>query len=278
MPGVSALIGRVYATLVGYLALGHEASAAAHVRFARSQGTPLVYDANFAHHVRAERAEDIEAALAATDRVFAGLGHRQVVWDPGMPAPFEARLALDGYRPRDEVELLLEGDVGERGPGLDLRPAETDGDWRSLLALHRLDHEEDAARGFHAPWDMEVTEQIVAAKRAKTPALRFFMARVGGTDCACLSAWPGDNGVGKVEDLFTHPAYRGRGIATALIAACVDDARARGAGPVLIGARPEDTPKHMYAALGFRPICVSRSYLRVAAAPADHPARAGDGT
>lgn len=65
-----------------------------------------------------------------------------------------------------------------------------------------------------------------------------------------------------VEDLFTHPDYRHRGIATALIARGVADARARGAGPVIIGADPTDTPMRMYAALGFRPIIVVRHYLR----------------
>jgi predicted GNAT family acetyltransferase len=72
------------------------------------------------------------------------------------------------------------------------------------------------------------------------------------------------NGIGQVEDLFTHPDFRHRGIATALIAHCVADARARGAGPVLITADPLDTPKQMYAAMGFRPFSVTRNYFKSA--------------
>ena len=78
--------------------------------------------------------------------------------------------------------------------------------------------------------------------------------------------------MGKVEDLFTAPAFRRRGIATALIAHAVPDARARGAGPVLIGADPTDTPKAMYAAMGFAPVCAIRSFtkrLGGATTPAD---------
>jgi GNAT superfamily N-acetyltransferase len=116
--------------------------------------------------------------------------------------------------------------------------------------------------GFHDAWPRAITEQLVASKRAKAPSVRYFIARADGVDCAFFSAWPGENGVGKLEDLFTRAEYRGRGIGTALIAACVDDARARGAGPVLIGARLDDTPKQMYASLGFRPLCYQRSYLR----------------
>ena len=57
-------------------------------------------------------------------------------------------------------------------------------------------------------------------------------------------------------------AYRHRGVATALIAHCVDDARAHGAGPVVIVSDPTDTPKHMYAALGFRPVALKRGWLK----------------
>jgi hypothetical protein len=42
----------------------------------------------------------------------------------------------------------------------------------------------------------------------------------------------------------------------------VDDATNRGADAVLIGADPADTPKAMYAALGFAPLCILRSYTK----------------
>lgn len=54
---------------------------------------------------------------------------------------------------------------------------------------------------------------------------------------------------------------RPRGVATALIHRAVADCRARGAGPVLIVADVDDTPKRMYAALGFRPLAVEQKYL-----------------
>ena len=99
--------------------------------------------------------------------------------------------------------------------------------------------------------------------QAQCPPLRFWIARAEGSDCAFFSSWPGTNGIGKVEDLFTLPEFRGRGIGTALIAHAVLDARERGAGPVLIGALTDDAPKHMYAGLGFRPLCVMREYLKL---------------
>jgi len=65
-----------------------------------------------------------------------------------------------------------------------------------------------------------------------------------------------------IEDLFAHPEYRRHGLGTVLIAHCVADARERGAGPVLITSNYDDTPKHMYAAMGFRPLYVLRSWTK----------------
>jgi predicted GNAT family acetyltransferase len=69
--------------------------------------------------------------------------------------------------------------------------------------------------------------------------------------------------VGLVEDLFTLPAYRHRGIATALVAHAVADVRAQGVEPILIGTDSGDTPKHMYAAMGFRPLVLTHQYVRL---------------
>jgi hypothetical protein len=40
----------------------------------------------------------------------------------------------------------------------------------------------------------------------------------------------------------------------------IGTARERGAGPVVIGAEVDDTPKRLYARFGFRPTAVTRSY------------------
>ena len=88
------------------------------------------------------------------------------------------------------------------------------------------------------------------------------MAWVDGAPVAFFSSWPGRGGVGMVEDLFTLPSHRTRGIARALIHHCVGDARARGASAVLIGSDPEDTPKEIYEAMGFEPTCLTRNWLK----------------
>jgi hypothetical protein len=67
----------------------------------------------------------------------------------------------------------------------------------------------------------------------------------------------GDGVWARVEALF-----RGAGLAIDLLRFVVGHLRAGGAGPVLIGADPEDTVKHLYARFGSRPAAVARSRLR----------------
>jgi len=252
-----------YSVFAGWHALGHEEMDGGLARFVRDARTGGVYDASFAHAVRASSTGEIEAFLAQLEEVFAGFEHRHVLWDPQLPPACEARLVLEGYRPQNALlSLVLSGELTTRGPAVEIRPLESEADWQSIAALKQLDHDEQVARGLHDAWPDAVSQGLLAHRRVKHPAVRFHIARIEGVDCSFFSAWPGVGGMGMVEDLFTHPAYRGRGIGTALVAACVDDARARGARTVLVNPLLEDTPKRMYAALGFEPLCVQRSYVK----------------
>ncbi|MDP3769223.1 MAG: GNAT family N-acetyltransferase [Dehalococcoidia bacterium] len=108
----------------------------------------------------------------------------------------------------------------------------------------------------------EVGRAMFRSWQAKSPPVRVWLAFVDGEPAAYCSSWEGVDGVGQVEALFTHPEYRHRGLATALLLHCVADCRAHGAGPVVIVCDPEDTPKQMYAALGFRPVAIRRSWWK----------------
>jgi GNAT superfamily N-acetyltransferase len=258
------LLARVYETLEGYYELGCEVRDEPLARFVRNRDAPRIYDVNFASFVRAGTRDEIAAVLDRADDFF-DVPHRVFHIDPWTPPAFEAQLLLDGFEFEDELQLLIEGEleVPTPPPAIDFRIVESDEDWSVVRRLTRLDHEEQARRDVHPLWDEDVTSQMVATKRAKAPDLRFWLARADHADCAFLSSWPGANSVGKVEDLFTHPDFRHRGIASALIVQCVRDARERGAGQVLIGGLPNDTPMRMYAAMGSRPFCVTHRGRKV---------------
>ena len=106
--------------------------------------------------------------------------------------------------------------------------------------------------------------------RAKAPKFQIFIARVDGVDCGYGAGGHCPDGMGMVEDIYTRPSFRKRGIATAVIARAVDFAREQGAEDVLIGTEAAGTPKHLYAALGFRPACLTRRFMKTLQEPAEN--------
>ena len=257
------MVARACESLERYLALGNESFEAHGATFVRNRATPRRYDANHAGLMRSAGVTDLDALLARAEAEFAGLSHRRFDIDAMTPPEVEARLAFEGkfsFVSRG-LHLVLEGDLRATPKAVDMREILNDSDWDAYAHLLDMDHIEEARKHDRLA-DLSLTPEWVTYLQAKSPAVRFWLAYLDDMPVGFFNSWPGENGVGQVEDLFTHPDFRHRGIATALIAHCVADARARGAGPIVITADPDDTPKLMYAALGFRPFCISRSYVR----------------
>jgi GNAT superfamily N-acetyltransferase len=223
---------------------------------------PDVWDANHVSEVRARTTADIDRVLQRADETFGHCRHRLFVVDPLTPAAFVARLALDDYRElTSTIQLVLEGQLRAQPRDLDLRLVTTEADWQCLYTLVRHDHTE-GARTHGGAMPEEVTQGMVASYRQKAPAYQFFLAREDGVDCAYGAGVLCENGIGMVEDLFTLPAFRKRGIATAIIARAITHVRQQGADQILIGAHATEPPKRLYAALGFAPVCVTREYIK----------------
>jgi GNAT superfamily N-acetyltransferase len=251
------LIDRVADTTAAYLAIGCEVFEAEGARFVRHRDWPLLYDANHVSHVRCQTEAELDRLLARMDVEFAGCSHRRLDLDPATPSFVSARLTLDGFAPDETLEFVLEGELRATPRPADIREITTDAGWAAYAELQEMDFRETRARQGQA-FNPEVAAAFLEIKRSRMGVVRYWLAHVDGVPRAYFASWPGENGVGIVEDLFTHPEFRHRGLATSLIAHCVADARARGAGPVVIGADPSDTPKRMYADLGFRPLLVAR--------------------
>ena len=156
---------------------------------------------------------------------------------------------------------LLEGELRATPKRFEIRQIVDDSGWAAFYELNRHDWAEYATRLGKA--DEDATGVALArSQRAKSPPVRCWLAYDDGEPRGYFNSWEGTDGVGQVENLFVMSEYRHRGIATALIAHCVADARAHAAGPVVIVSDPTDTPKHMYAAMGFRPVALQRSWLK----------------
>ena len=85
--------------------------------------------------------------------------------------------------------------------------------------------------------------------------------RVDGVDCGYFLLWLGENGVGKVEDLFMLFFYCYRGIAMVLIVWVVVDVWVCGVEWVNIVVDLVDMLCEMYVVLGFEFVCLCCGWL-----------------
>jgi GNAT superfamily N-acetyltransferase len=243
------------------LALGNEQFEAEGATFVRNCSFTEIRDANHVARVAATSPDEIDRLLERVEREFAGYPHRRFDLDLSTPPALEPRLAFEGYQRGDLLIMALEGDLADEGKPHDIRLVEDNTGWDRYAALHEIDwqgYSEDLPPSA-GKW---LADPMYRSRRVKSPPTRNWLAYVDGEARAYLTSWQGIDGVGQVEDLFTHPDFRHRGLATALIHRGVADCRERGAGPVVIVADPQDTPKQMYTAMGFRPVAMKREYWK----------------
>lgn len=229
--------------------------------FIRNRETPAIWDANHVTHVTASSHDQIDRLLERVEREYAGFRHRRFDLDFTTPPQFEACLTLEGYQRSDALVMLLEGEPAGTAKPYHIRPVMDEADWQVYAPLHDIDWREYSER-IPGSFDENTAGQMMLSRRSKSPPARLWLAYLDRQARAYCSSWVGPSGVGLVEDVFTHPDFRRRGLATALIHHCVAEARRESAGPVVIVADATDTPKRMYAAMGFRPVAVVSTYRK----------------
>lgn len=241
--------------------LGNDVIQTPHCRIVKNAAMPDVWDANHASAVTAEHPDDIEALLCEMERHLSHTSWRVIHTDPFTPEPFVARLALDGYAEQPAtIQMVLSEKLRTDYSG-NIAPIESEADWQSLAALVRRDHEEGArTSGNILP--PSVTDGIIAGYRAKSGPYHFHLTRIDGEPAAYGALVAAPSGAGMIEDLFTLPAYRNRGIATAMIAQFSTALEEKGCTSIFLGALVNEQAKHLYAKLGFRPEMLTRCWAR----------------
>lgn len=223
---------------------------------------PEVWDCNHADEVTAQSGDEIDAVFAAMDKHLAHSPWQVVHTDGFTPEPFLARLAFEDFEERPTtIQMALTGKIERRT--VDLRAVQSDADWAALAQLVRADHVEGKKTG-GLDISPEISADIVANYRAKSPACRYHLVFEGGAPVAYGARAAAPNGVGMIEDLFTSPARRRRGVASAMIAAFVDQLVGHGCDAVFLGALAEETAKRLYSRLGFQPIALARAWVKSA--------------
>ena len=269
-------------TYLAYHRLAGEVREGPACRAVRNDAAPTVWDANHLQIGPADTDADADRALAFHEAELGHHAHRQIMTTPFLAPALAARLALENYAPDPTLQGLLAGPLAGPAPrACDIRPVVNEDDWAALDGLVRLDHMEVNEKIGKERLTEDVTAGIQAIRRANAEEIHRFLVWSEGKAVAYFSSWPGPGsaattapGVGRVgivEDLYTRPDHRGRGLARALIHHCVADARARGADAVSIGAEVDDTPKAIYAAMGFVPTCLTQAW-RLDSSPAPRKA------
>jgi ribosomal protein S18 acetylase RimI-like enzyme len=258
---MDALVRPALAVTQAFLALGNEVTPTPLGVFVRNRRAPRIWDANHVAHPAAAAPEEVDRLLATVEAHYAGSPHRRVDLDAAPSPALETRLAREGWIERRFEVMVLDGELRGRGGPCDIRPIAGDAGWAAFEGLRALAWAEESAR-LGLSGDPGIAAETCRVFRAKAPPVRWWLAFERDEPRGYFASWEGIDGIGQVEDLFVHPAHRHRGIATALVHHCVRDCRAHGAGIVLIVADPADTPREMYAAMGFRVLAVKREYLR----------------
>lgn len=254
-------VRRVGRTVQRFWALGGAVVSHQHHREVRHGTAPDQPLGNFTCGVRGGPAATAE--LLRTAATASHPSSRRVLVDRATPAAVEASLVLDGWRLERQLELVLPADVPVASPAEpNVLPVQSDEDWAAVAELFRVDHLEEDAKAGRDPRPTAVTASAVALRRAQAPAVERFLAIDHERVVGCIAVWPGDEGVGLVEDVFVLPDARGAAVATAMLQHAVHRARLLGAEEIVIGADPEDTPKRLYARFGFEPAVVRHSYVR----------------
>ncbi len=243
----------------------------------RTPSRPDYLDGNTLDLTTVPAAEDLEGYLGRFDETVGTLGarHVQLRWEEPLPADapavvprpdpaLRAASAAHGLALSPVTVLLLEGLAelpsapvarsapvpapdGQQGGAVDRQ-------WHAATVLYRYaagetpDDWRPADDGFTA-WSVEQQRAL-----ARTGRARVWVATRHAIPVARCTLVHDRQGLAVVEDVVTHPAHRGRGIATGLLhAAIADHLEADPTARVGLAAVPGERGDALSRRLGFRP-------------------------
>ncbi len=263
---MSSLSREAYAMLETYRwhrALGQEVRAIDRARIIVDQAHPNIWDTNHADCISAETGSQIAQVLEALETHLSHSNWRVAQIDPKTPESFIAHLALAGFSEKSAtIQMSLVNPMLPE-PSRDLHLVETDADWTALAGLVVEDHREGLRTG-EASRLQELADGIVAGYRARSPACQFHLSFVDGRPVGYGSCAAGPSGAGIIEDLFTIPEARGRGIASGMISAFVESLNDEGCSTVFLGALVGQRAAFLYSKLGFEPAFLIQTWARAA--------------
>lgn len=218
---------------------------------------PTTWEANWACADPGVTADDV---LAALDRHMAHASswvvHADALTDPAL----EAALALADFRVENTLIEMVAREIASPHviPFVTLERVGA-GNWDAFAALVDADMREGKRTGEH---DAGVAAGLLDAMQRRMGPCDYWLLCDGeaaagyGMTAAC------PNGLGLIENLFTLPEQRGRGLMSGFIAEAARRLRDAGCDAVFLDAHAHDSPKRLYARVGFEPIALARTWVK----------------
>ncbi|MCW3067408.1 MAG: hypothetical protein JWL67_33 [Solirubrobacterales bacterium] len=232
----------------------------AHGTVVRASRYPRYFDFNV---VRVEDRPGMshEALAQFAEEALDGLAHRRVDFDLiGAAEPLREGFEARGWKALRLLWMRYEG----RSP--DGPPRSDPGD---LVQAVPYDAVEELRAAWHLEdWPDEVAEPNELGPPFQTQARE--VALLSGAEVLAVleegrpvgfAQIERDGEAAEITQVYVHPKHRRRGHASALVRAAT--ARADGARDVWICADDDDTPKQIYAGLGFRTVHAAMHFLRL---------------
>lgn len=184
----------------------------------RNRKIPRIYDANHAGRVRLAPGEE-EGFLEELEAFYGEYGAAPAVYlDPlSRPEDLAGRLSERGYRRIGEEQVALF--LYRGGPLPEPRP---EGIRLQVATYQQWRHYVQVASGGVGSAGLRAQFAWRAHLECADPRVRNYIAYVDGqaAGVACLFAW---EGMGRLESVRTEPAFRERGVASALTHKAVYD-------------------------------------------------------
>ncbi|MDQ3740363.1 MAG: GNAT family N-acetyltransferase [Actinomycetota bacterium] len=195
--------------------------------------------------------DDVDELLGAT---FAGRFSSAMFEEGEATERLEAQARERGWRVEHELFMVLRREPDRVADTSAVREG-TEAEIRPLM--ERWNEEELSDQG---PETLAQLATFVDREWSARPT----RSLVAGDAEATCRVWS-EGGVAQVEAVYTAPEARGRGYARALLTRALELAREDEPDVVFIVADDDDTPKELYARLGFDPVARLTRVVREAA-------------
>lgn len=222
---------------------------------------PILYDANLVIIKRMISGLSIEQLEQQLRPMYQPLGvtHlRFLIPDPEVAAALEPECTALAYKhSRYLIMEHVRPSERQANPEITLNAV------TSPVGFTRLDQlEHELMR--ELAWNSRAMRSALSTRRREVAAhlpMRWFWAEYKNTTVGSIGLLT-DGPYASIQEVSTRPNMRGRGVASTMVLALLDQARAAGARVVSLTAEADDWPKNLYSRLGFESISSMSAFLK----------------